>query len=152
MLSSSLIRCFCRNRRQSARRQASEIARDAGFTLLELLLVIGIMAMLATVSYPIITGRMQAARIATAKTQISSISTALEMYALDTGTFPPQQVGLTALLQPPVNTPTWRGPYLKGGLTDPWGTPYNYKFPGRTGPEVFVAATDKNPAISSDLQ
>ena len=138
-------------RRKSRSTGRQQPHREAGFTLLELLLVMGIMSMLAAVSYPIITGRMQAARITNAKIQIASISTALEMYALDTGTFPPQQVGLAALLQQPANTPTWRGPYLKAGLTDPWGTPYNYKFTGgKAAPEVFVSATDKNPAISSD--
>ncbi len=129
------------------------VPKDAGFTLLELLVVMGIIAMLASVSYPIITGRMQSARITTAKAQISSITTALELYALDVGTFPPQQVGLTGLLQQPNNTPSWRGPYLKkaDGLTDPWGRPFNYKFPGTKGqPEVFTVATDTAPALSSE--
>ena len=135
------------------RRAKHDAAGDAGFTLLELLVVMGIMAMLAAVSYPIITGRMATARINIAKTQISQIVTALELYALDTGTFPPQQVGLAGLLQQPTNTPAWRGPYLKkaDGLTDPWGRPYNYKFPGTKGaPEVFTTATDTVPALSSD--
>jgi general secretion pathway protein G len=141
------------NVKRQAKRRPGDPARDAGFTLLELLVVMGIMAMLAAVSYPIITGRMVTARINIAKTQISQIVTALELYALDTGTFPPQQVGLAGLLQQPTNTPAWRGPYLKkaDGLMDPWGRPYNYKFPGTKGaPEVFTTATDTIPALSSD--
>jgi general secretion pathway protein G len=140
-------------KRRALKPRLHDAARDAGFTLLELLVVMGIMAMLAAVSYPIITGRMATARINIAKTQISQIVTALELYALDVGSFPPQQVGLAGLLQQPTNTPAWRGPYLKkaDGLNDPWGRPYNYKFPGTKGaPEVFTLATDTVPALSSD--
>jgi general secretion pathway protein G len=140
-------------RARSAQVRAGNPPRDAGFTLLEMLVVMGIIAMLATVSWASILPRMQQARITTAKAQIASISTALELYALDVGTFPPQQVGLAGLLQPPSNTPSWRGPYLKkaDGLTDPWGRPYNYKFPGSKGqPEVFTVATDTIPALTSD--
>jgi general secretion pathway protein G len=130
------------------------VQRDAGFTLLELLVVMGIIAMLASVSYPIISKRMFEARITAAKAQIASLTTALELYALDVGAFPPQQVGLTGLLQQPNNTPSWRGPYLKKaeGLTDPWGRAYNYRFPGsKSGqPEVFTVATDNLPALSSE--
>jgi general secretion pathway protein G len=132
------------------RRARPNGTRDAGFTILELMVVMGIMSMLAAVSYPIVSNRMQQGRISAAKLQISGIMTALEMYMLDNGNYPPQQVGLAALLQQPANAS--RPPYLKGGLTDPWGSPYNYKLQGsKNGPEVFVTASEKNPAISSDL-
>jgi general secretion pathway protein G len=141
-------------RKHSAPATLQPAPRDAGFTLLELLVVMGIIAMLASVSYPIISKRMFEARITAAKAQIASLTTSLELYALDVGTFPPQQVGLAGLLQQPTNTPSWRGPYLKKaeGLVDPWGRAYNYRYPGsKSGqPEVFTVATDTLPALTSE--
>jgi general secretion pathway protein G len=122
--------------------------RDAGFTLIELLVVLGIIAMLATFVGPQVLRYLGKARSDTARAQISAISTALELYALDVGTFPPQQAGLSALIQQPANIPNWRGPYLKRaeGLADPWGRPYNYKFPGSKGaPEVSTLGRDNAP-------
>lgn len=138
-------------KRKSSRHQRNAAAthtlarRDAGFTLLELLVVLGIIALLATLAGPQVLRYLGKARTETAKAQISAISTALELYALDNGTFPPQQVGLSALMQNPPNVSSWRGPYLKRaeGLIDPWGRPYHYRFPGRKGaPEVFTLGRD----------
>jgi general secretion pathway protein G len=138
-----------RRRKKIAR---GHIPRDAGFTLLELMVVTGIIAMLASVAYPFYLDQLLKARIQATKGQIRQISVALELYALDVGSFPPQQVGLTGLLQQPTNTPAWQGPYLKTvGLLDPWGRPFNYKFPGTNGqPEVYTVASEKIPAISSN--
>ncbi len=122
--------------------------REAGFTLLELLVVLGIVALLATIAGPQVLRYLGKARTETAKAQIAAISTALELFALDNGTFPPQQVGLSGLMQAPTNLPAWRGPYLKRaeGLIDPWGRPYQYRFPGRRGtPEVFTLGRDNAP-------
>jgi general secretion pathway protein G len=109
---------------------------DDGFTLLELLVVLGIIALLATVAGPQVLRYLGKARTDAAKAQIAAISTALELYALDAGVFPPQDVGLSALVTAPQNTGVWHGPYLKRkeGLIDPWGRPYVYRFPGRSGP------------------
>jgi general secretion pathway protein G len=107
----------------------------AGFTLLELLVVLAIITLLATVAAPQVLRYLGKAKTDTARAQISALSTALELYALDNGTFPQQQVGLNALVQQPPGAAKWRGPYLKNaeGLVDPWGRPYLYKFPGRAG-------------------
>lgn len=124
------------------------VRRDAGFTLLELLVVLGIITLLATVAGPQVLRYLGKARSDTAKAQISALTTALELYALDNGTFPPQQAGLGALMQAPAGANRWRGPYLKKaeGLTDPWGRPYVYRFPGRAGaPEVFTLGRDNAP-------
>jgi general secretion pathway protein G len=129
--------------------------RDAGFTLLELLVVLGIIALLATVAAPQVLKYMGKARTETAKAQISAISTALELYALDTGTFPPQPVGLGALVQAPANSAAWKGPYLKRseGLVDPWGRAYQYRFPGRAGQaEVFTLGRDNAPSGTGEDQ
>ncbi|WP_045837597.1 type II secretion system major pseudopilin GspG [Hyphomicrobium sp. 99] len=120
---------------------------DAGFTLLELLVVLGIIALLATVVAPQVLHYLGKARTETSKAQISAISTALELYALDNGTFPSQQAGLNALVQAPPRAGNWKGPYLKKaqGLIDPWGRPYQYRFPGPGGgPEVYTLGRDNS--------
>jgi general secretion pathway protein G len=115
--------------------------RDAGFTLIELLIVLGILALLAALTAPQVLRYLGKARTETAKIQINAISSALELYALDNGTYPPPQVGLRALVQQPDGATRWNGPYLKKaeGLIDPWGRPYRYRVPGRAGPfDVFT--------------
>ncbi len=134
-----------RNRRPPCDRKRE---REAGFTLLELLVVLGIIALLATVAGPQVLKYLGKARTETAKAQISAISTALELYALDVGTFPTQEAGLAALMQAPAGIAKWRGPYLKNaeGLNDPWGRPYQYRASGRSGqPEVFTLGRDNAP-------
>jgi general secretion pathway protein G len=138
------------------RRQPATAERcDAGFTLLELLVVLGILALLATVAAPQVIRYMGKAKVDTARTQISAISTALELYALDNGAFPAQQSGLAALMQPPPGAARWNGPYLKkaAGLVDPWGRAYGYRFPGRSGqPEVFTLGRDNAPGGQGEDQ
>ncbi|MDX2308373.1 MAG: type II secretion system major pseudopilin GspG [Hyphomicrobium sp.] len=127
------------------RRFECDVASDAGFTLLELLVVLGIIVLIATIAAPQVMRYLGDARTETAKAQISAISTALELYALDNGGFPPERVGLNALVQAPQGQPRWRGPYLKraDGLRDPWGQPYRYKFPGAGGqPQVYTLGRD----------
>lgn len=118
---------------------------QGGFTLLELLVVLGIIALLATIAGPQVLKYLGKARTETAKAQVSAISTALELFALDNGSYPAQQVGLIALVQQPANAPAWKGPYLKrsDGLIDPWGRAYQYRFPGpKGGPQVFTLGRD----------
>lgn len=129
--------------------------REAGFTLLELLVVLGIIALLATVAAPQVLQYLGKARTETAKAQIAAISTALELYALDNGGFPPPQTGLPALITAPQGAVNWRGPYLKRaeGLIDPWGRPYGYRMPGRGGnPDVFTLGRDNAPGGSGEDQ
>lgn len=135
--------------------QARRSAHQRGFTLLELLVVLGIIALLATVAAPQVLQYLGKARTETAKAQVSAISTALELYALDNGGFPAQQAGLSALITAPAGAPAWKGPYLKRaeGLIDPWGRPYNYKFPGKNGqPEVFTLGRDNAPGGTGEDQ
>ena len=121
---------------------------EAGFTLLELLVVLGILALLATVGYPQVLRYLGVARTETAKAQISALATSLELYALDNGGFPPQQAGLNALIQAPPGAKHWRGPYLKKaeGLIDPWGHPYQFRVPGKNAPfEISTLGRDNAP-------
>ncbi len=112
-------------------------------------MVLGIIVLLATFVAPQVLRYLGKARSDTARAQISSITTALELYALDAGTFPAQQAGSNSLIQAPAGQNALEGPYLKKaeGLIDPWGRPYQYAFPGKNGqPEVFTLGRDNAPA------
>ena len=127
--------------------QATVGESEAGFTLIEVLIVLGIVAMLATFAAPQVMRYMGQARVETARIQLSAITTALELYALDNGSYPPQQTGLVALVTAPPGTQRWRGPYLKKaeGLRDPWGRPYGYRIPGRQSAfEIFTLGRDNS--------
>lgn len=132
-------------------KKPKQIARpigDAGFTLIELLVALAIIVMLATFAAPQVLKYVGKARTETARAQISAISTALELYALDNGGFPPQQAGLRALVDNLSANNRWKGPYLKRaeGIIDPWGHPFRYTVPGRSGqPDVFTLGRDNAP-------
>ena len=141
---------FCRYRNWARKpHQHSE----AGFTLLEMLVVLGILTLLATIAYPQVLRYLGTARTEIARAQISAISTALELYALDNGGFPKQQAGLAGLIKKPAGASRWRGPYLKksGGLVDPWGRPYHYRVPGRNSPfELYTFGRDNAPGGTNE--
>lgn len=102
-----------------------------GFTLIELMIVVVILAVLAAAVVPRLAGRTQQARIATAKSDIAgSVSVALDLYELDNGRYPTSEEGLNALLTKPGSVTNWNGPYLKKKPTDPWGNEYKYACPG----------------------
>jgi len=126
---------------------------DAGFTLIELLIVLGILALLASLAAPQVLRYLGKARTEAAKIQISAISSAIELYALDNGVYPPPQLGLSALMQRPHGATRWSGPYLKKaeGLVDPWGRPYQYRLPGRAGAfDIFSLGRDNAPGGSGE--
>jgi general secretion pathway protein G len=102
-----------------------------GFTLVEMLLVLVILATLAAIVYPKLAGRGEQARVTAAQTQISSFSTALDAFEIDNGYYPRGQNGLQDLVHQPSDTPNWRGPYLKELPADPWNNAYVYESPGR---------------------
>lgn len=132
-------------RRQAAWSRNRRTAADAGYTLVEVLIVLAIVALLATVATPQVLRYFGQAKTDTARIQLSALSSALELYLLDNGSYPPQQVGLSALIRAPAGAARWQGPYLKkpDGLIDPWGRPYHYRVPGRNGPyEVFTLGRD----------
>lgn len=119
--------------------------QQEGFTLIEVLIVLGIIALLATVVTPQVMRYMGQARTEAARIQLSAITTAMELYALDNGGYPSQQAGLAALVRSQSGAPRWRGPYLKKpeGLIDPWGRPYGYRIPGRQSAyEIFTLGRD----------
>jgi general secretion pathway protein G len=108
---------------------------EAGFTLLELLVVLGIIAMLAALVAPQVLRYLGDARSSTANAQLQNIASAVELYYLDNGSYPPSDAGLTALVTAPAALAGWKGPYLKKkeGIVDPWGRSFLYKSPGDHG-------------------
>ena len=133
-----------RSREDGCARHAT-IGSDAGYTLLELLVVLTILVLIAALAAPQVLSYLGQARSQAAQVQIENISTALELFYLHNGGYPSEQVGLSALVKAPTGVPTWRGPYLKGpeALVDPWGRPYRYRIPGRTGSfDVFTLGRD----------
>ncbi len=106
-----------------------------GFTLLELLVVMGILAMMAVIAVPIYLNYFSRSQVQTAKIQVEQLGTILDMYRLDVGGYPPTADGLEALMTQPPGVDRWAGPYLKKreSLTDPWGRPYEYRAPGDHG-------------------
>jgi general secretion pathway protein G len=105
-----------------------------GFTLLELLVVVVIIGLLAGFVAPRYFGQVGKSELAVAKAQIDALEKALDQYRLDTGRYPPTELGLTALVDKPAAEPKWAGPYLRKAVPlDPWGKPYLYKAPGEKG-------------------
>lgn len=106
-----------------------------GFTLLELLVVLLIIALLAGYVGPKLFGEVGKAKSKTAMSQMKSIAGALDQYRLDTGRYPSTEEGLAALTRKPANASNkWAGPYLmKDAPNDPWDRPYVYKLPGENG-------------------
>ena len=102
---------------------------EQGFTLVEMLVVLAIIALVATLVAPQILRYLGSARADAAQAQIRNISSALELYHIDNGSYPTTEQGLPALAAAPAETPRWNGPYLKGAdkLADPWGNRYLYQ-------------------------
>ena len=111
-------------------RQKSSDVRDHGFTLVEILVVLAIIGLIATMATPTVLRYLGSAKVKTTQTQINNLRNALELYFIDNGVYPETTPGLMALVEKPDNATGWRGPYLKGntGLKDAWGNEFSYEF------------------------
>ena len=121
---------------------------SAGFTLLELLVVVAIIGLLAAYVGPRYVNQLGKSEVTAAKTQVEAIARALESYRLDNGAYPATEAGLRALQQRPANAPRWHGPYLQKDLpNDPWGNPYVYRNVAGNGRdfELFSLGRDGRP-------
>lgn len=108
-----------------------------GFTLIELLLVLVILGILAAIVVPKFAGRTEQARVTAAKTDISSLGTALDAFEVDNGYYPKGKNGLQDLVEQPRDAQSWHGPYIKDLPKDPWGNEYIYECPGRNNPSSY---------------
>ncbi len=108
---------------------------ELGFTLLEMLVVLGIIAMLAGLVGPQVMKQLGGAKSKTAKVQIEDLSATLDMYRLDVGRYPTTEQGLQALIEQPDDAKRWNGPYLRKNKVplDPWNAEYKYTSPGEKG-------------------
>ena len=120
---------------------------QAGFTLLELLVVVVIIGLLASYVGPKYFSQIGKSEIKTAQAQIDSLEKALDQYRLDVGRYPTTEEGLAALMKAPAANAKWLGPYLKKNVPlDPWGNPYQYKIPGQHGEfDLFSFGKDGQP-------
>jgi general secretion pathway protein G len=115
------------------RRADADIRRSpkAGYTLIELLVVLTIISLIVGLVGPRVLGYLGESRVKTAKLQIESFGSALDLFYMDAGRYPTSSEGLDALAQRPANVENWNGPYLKGTRVplDPWGHAYHYRAP-----------------------
>jgi general secretion pathway protein G len=122
------------------------LRRHGGFTLLELLVVLGIIAMLAGIVGPQVMKHMGASKTKAARVQIEDLAASLDMYKLDEGRYPTAQQGLSALVERPSDAKRWNGPYLRKDKIpqDPWNQDYHYVFPGQHGKfDLFSYGADE---------
>ena len=118
-----------------------------GFTLIEVMVVVAILAILASLIVPKVIGRPDEARVVAAKQDIAALMQALKLYRLDNGRYPTTEQGLAALVAPPTIAPvpaSWKpGGYVERLPKDPWGRPYQYLNPGLRGEiDVFSFGAD----------
>ncbi|MFP5373615.1 MAG: type II secretion system major pseudopilin GspG [Gammaproteobacteria bacterium] len=108
-----------------------------GFTLLEMLVVLVIIGLIASLVGPRLFSRVDSSKVQVAETQARMLRGAVETYRLEVGQLPPPDQGLEALVTRPAGEPArsrWRGPYLDEAVPlDPWGNPYQYSVPGADG-------------------
>jgi len=124
-------------------RNISNPASSRGFTLIEIMVVMVILGLLVAIVAPNIMGRSDQAKVTIAKTQMSNIANALDLYRLDNSHYPSTQQGLEALVRKPSGTPepkNWNPDgYLKSVPEDPWGNAYEYVSPGTEGPYDLIS-------------
>jgi general secretion pathway protein G len=121
---------------EPVRRKCEPDPGQQGFTLVEMLVVITIIGLIMGLIGPRVLNYLSESKVKTAKIQLQSFASALDLFYLDAGRFPSTAEGLTALVRQTPGVAAWNGPYLKGGNvpSDPWNNGYVYRSPGEHGP------------------
>ena len=114
---------------------------SSGFTLIEMLVVLTIIALVLGLVGPRVLTYLGESRVKAAKLQIESFGSALDLFYIDVGRYPYTSEGLNALVQRPTSAEIWNGPYVKGGRVplDPWGHAYQYRSPAEIAPYEIVS-------------
>ncbi|MES2022124.1 MAG: type II secretion system major pseudopilin GspG [Pseudomonadota bacterium] len=129
--------------------------REAGFTLLELLVVLAILGLLAAIVGPQVIKYLDNSRSQSARIQAKNVAAAINLFKLDAGRFPTQEEGVQALIKQPPNLPSWNGPYLpeQTAVIDPWGRPYLLRIPGEHGDvDVYSLGSDGQPGGTGEAK
>ncbi len=131
--------------------------KDDGYSLLEILVVMAIISLLATLVAPRLFSQVDKSKVTTAKSQVKSLRLALDSYRLDTGRYPTKDEGLNSLIDNVADDPGWAGPYMDGDLPkDPWGNDYQYMPPQKDAknrelsPKVISYGADNEPGGSGN--
>lgn len=108
--------------------EAEKRRPEAGFSLMELLVALVILALVMGLVAPRVIGYLSRAKSQTAEAQVKNIQAALDLFQIDVGRYPTESEGLEALVSAPAGTAGWAGPYLDDEAVpaDPWGRPYYY--------------------------
>jgi general secretion pathway protein G len=132
-----------------------QVQPEAGFSLIELLVVLAILGLLIGLVAPPVIRYFGRAKTDVAKVQIHDLESALDLYRLDLGRYPTQSEGMAALVEKPPGLDRWQGPYLKQRTvpTDPWGHPYRYRMPGEHGEyDLYSLGADDAPGGTGENQ
>jgi general secretion pathway protein G len=119
--------------------------KEAGYTLLEVMVVLLILVLIASVAAPVMFNQLGKAKTRTARLQIEALSAQLDFFRIDVQRYPTSQEGLRTLVEEPEGIEAWAGPYIKksASLTDPWGRGYLYRSPGEHGEfDLFTLGSD----------
>lgn len=141
------------NKTKRNRRFPKLNANNDGFTLIEMLVVIAIIASITGLVGPRVLNYLAESKVKTAQIQMSNLSNTLDLFYLDVGRYPTSDEGLNALVKRPSGISTWNGPYISSTTIpkDPWGHDYLYRAPGQNGPfDVGSLGPPENKNSSKD--
>ena len=136
------------------RKRTPETSYDAGFTLLELLVVLVIIGLISGLVGPQVMKLLEKAKSDVAKVQMDNIASSLNLFSLDIGRYPTNNEGLSILIKKPDNLPQWSGPYLNDDTipSDPWNRPYIYIQPGANGKPYQLKSLGSDGAIGGQAE
>ena len=143
-----LRRLFIRGKR------TPEASDEAGFTLLELLVVLVIIGLISGLVGPQVMSLLGKAKSDVAKVQMDNIAGSLNLFNLDIGRYPTNNEGLSALIKKPSNMPQWSGPYVTNDVipNDPWNRPFMYTQPGTNGKPYQLKSLGADGAIGGQAE